>query len=103
MLGRPWRVWSSPGSIQRSESGSDFGCGPPQHPSRWAGSADAAWAAYELAQSSHRHRTPAFSKTHPLVSVLGVRGEVHLMLGHQCHLPLEHPYERHAGLPACTR
>lgn len=27
-------VLVAPGSIQRSETGSDFRCGPPQHPSR---------------------------------------------------------------------
>ena len=91
-LGRLLGLSSARNVVQTS------GAARPSIPPAGAGSADAAWAVYELAQSSPRHRTPAFSKTHPLVSVLGVRGEVHLMLGHQRHLPLEHPYERHARM-----
>ena len=41
---------------------------------------------------------PAFAKSLSPVSVVSLRGEVHVVLGHQCHFPLEHPHERDARL-----
>ena len=95
------------GAIQRSGSRSDFGCCPPQHPSRRGGQRSRSdgerGAAYQqpcailpgVRRGSARQPSPRATRW---VSVRRVRGEMRIILGHRCHLALDDLHECDACL-----